>query len=344
MKRFGEYEGREIFLSRLENEYIKAEVFNYGASLRSFTEKQSGRDVVLGFDSFEPYTRLLGSCLGATVGRYANRIGNARFVLNGKEYLLPVNNGPNCLHGGLINYSQRVFKVVEDSPQKVIYRYRSPDGEEGFPGNLDLWITYELDGPSLLYKIEAECDQDSVLNVTNHSYFNLETREQKTVLDQEMRICSNKVALADPNGMASPEILEVAGTAFDYREFHRVGDAIEHPHPNMEITGGIDHNYLFEDKEGYQDMAVLRSSELELAVGSDLPGLQVYTANFLSLPDPGKDGFVYEPRTGICFEGQFYPNAVNYEFCRSPVIRKDERTAHLIRYTLTRRTDHEDQK
>ena len=344
MKHFGEYEGKEILLSHLENEYIEAEVFNYGASLRSFTEKKSGRDVVLGFDSFEPYTDLKGSCLGATVGRCANRIGKACFTLNEKEYKLAVNNGPNCLHGGIVNYSQRVFELVEESETKAVYRYVSPDGEEGFPGKLELTIIYELDGPTLLYKIEAESDQDTVLNITNHSYFNLECREHKTVFDQKMKIASGKVALADPDGMASPEILDVEGTAFDYRDFHRIGDALEHPHPNMEITGGIDHNYLFEDSRGYTEMAVLRSGELELTTGSDLPGLQVYTANFLDLPEPGKEGFLYKPRCGICFEGQFYPNAVNYDFCRSPILRKGEKAAYRITYKLTRRTCYEDQK
>ena len=327
----GNYKNKLVRSYILENEYLKVEVMNLGATLVSFIDKQHDCDMVLGFENMETYLTQHGSYLGASVGRCANRIAKGCFKLNGVEYHLPINNGPNSLHGGIDNFAFQVFetKVCDNV---VEFSYHSKDGEEGYPGNLDLKITYEIVDKSLFYKIEGLSDQDTILNITNHSYFNL-SNGTDNVLEHELKVYADKVAMVDENGLTKDEVIDVEGTDFDFRTFNKVSKAINSSHPNIILARGLDHNFVFENLDE-KIVAELAYKDCHLSVMSDLPGMHIYTANYLDGEVKGKKGRYYKERDGICFECQYYPNAINYENYLKPILYKNQKMQHFIKYTI----------
>ena len=330
---FGRYKGEAVRSSVLENEYLRVETMSLGATLLSLTDKESGKDIVLGFPTLKGYLDQHNSYLGASVGRCANRIGGASFTLNGERYELPQNDGENCLHGGKQNFAWKNY-AIEEGENVIVYRGVSEDGEEGFPGRLEYSIAYLLNGRELTWIYAGKSDKDTILNMTNHSYFNLLGSVGRTVLGQTLLIPSEEISLLDEHSLTLEETLPVAGTAFDFRTPKKIAEAFRDPHPNMKAARGIDHNYVFEDQpEGLR--AVLSSSELKLSVYSDLPGMHVYTANWLE-ENEGKNGYNYGPQDGICFECQYAPNAVNCERYRKPILPAGETMRHYIRYRLER--------
>lgn len=309
----------------IENEYLIAEISELGATLTKFIDKRSDTDVVLGFDTDEDYRKHSGTNIGAMIGRNANRIGNAAFTLNGMTYHLNPNNGPNNLHGGGDGgFAFRMWNVEEKKDDSVTLSYVSEDGEEGFPGNLKTTVTYALEGDSLLICFEGCSDEDTIFNITNHTYFNL---GDDSILDQYLRVMSPLYSPTDEYSLTLDEVLETQGTPYDFREFTKIGSQLSR------LDQGIDNNYVWEHI-GDKLMAQLKNEKLQLNVYSDLPDMHVYTGYYLN-GEQGKYGKIYRKYAGIALECQYYPNGINYgDRYLLPILKKGEKMSHYIRFEL----------
>ena len=313
----------------IENEYLRVKVSTVGATLVSFIDKKTNTDIVLGFDDQASYFKNTGPHLGATVGRNANRIADGSFVINGEKYQLSLNEPGICLHSGVGDLSFRGYTLKELKEDEIVLSLFDGDMSGGFPGNLNLEVSYSLKNNQLIYSFTGLCDKDSILNITNHSYFNLNGGVD-TVFDQELKVYTDKVAL-NVGPMASDEVIDVNGTAFDFTTLSKLNDVLSKGHSNLSKCG-LDHNYVFEDMS-FKKMAELHSDKLSLTVESDLPGMHIYTGNYLGHLE-GKNGRIYEDYYGICFECQYYPNGINYDNFIKPYIYKDKEVNHKIVYTL----------
>jgi len=318
-------------LYTISNSFIKVTVASLGATLMGF--EFEGKDIVLGFDDEDGYLGNKGPYFGATVGRSANRTAQGKFELNGKEYNLPINNGPNSLHGGIDGLSFVNYELKEIKEDSITLTYKDPDGRNGYPGNLNLEVTYSLKDHTLLYEFKAVCDSDSILNITNHSYFNLDAANN-SILDHEFKMHTDKVSLNDNDGLATSKVIDVNNTSFDFRDFKTFKENFNLKHDNLS-NGGIDHNFVLE-KIGDKTVCELRNNDLMLTVKSDLPDIHVYTANYLD-DFKGKANKDYHQYWGVALECQFYPNAINYNDFIKPIIKKDEEVKHYISYTIERR-------
>ena len=363
---FGELsDGRKAGLYILKNTSgVEAAVTDYGAALVSLVipgRDGKMKDVVLGHDDVTYYETGHGS-IGAVVGRFANRIGGARFVFNGKTYELTANNGPNALHGGRDHYIRRLWTAkidfasmksgeiykayakeslndrwptaVQESMDgdKVTFCLDSPDGDQGFPGNLHIEVTYTLtDENELHIDYKAVSDADTPLNLTNHSYFNLDGQESRSVLDQICQIRADYFTPNDSTSLPTGELRPVKGTPMDFRTPKALGRDIYLDDEQLGYGNGYDHNFVLKGEAGedglceYRECASLFSEEsgIRMEVLTDMPGVQLYTANSLK-GEPGKRGIVYTPRCGVCFETQFWPDAVNKEHFPGGVLGKDK--------------------
>lgn len=325
---FGKKDGKDVWLYTLENDAVIMKVMNYGAALVSFIDKNTGIDVVQGYDTLREYEEQ-NFYTGASVGRTANRIAKGFFMLNGREYHLPVNNNGNCNHGGIDGFNHKVFDA-EEKEQAVVFSYLSPDGEEGYPGNLQVTITYTLEEDGIEIEAKGTADQDTLFAYTNHSYFNLDCSED--ALDHEVKINASEYALSDPDGLAMNVLVNVEGTPFDFREFKKAGQDIGCDNEQLAFARGYDHFYRISG-EGMREMAVCRGKKLELTVSSDLPGMHFYSSNWLE-GIAGKYGMHYPVRSALCFEAEYMPNAVNYDIAEKPVVREGETSVCHIRFTL----------
>ena len=334
----------------IENDKIVIKLLSTGATLMSFYIKSLDRDIALGFDEPEKYLAKGNASMGKSVGRCANRIGNARFNLNNKEYNLQANNGPNCLHGGEVRFGDREWQVKEKSINKVVFSYDSEDMESGFPGNLHVEAIYELNENELILTYTGLSDKDTIFNMTNHAYFNL-NQVKTDILNHELKIPAERINLNDENGMASDRVIDVKGTPFDFRNFKMIGDAVsangvvlnqycQGIMDNIVPTDGsdkrlidnLDTNYIYENSVE-KVLCVLRNDVLQLEIKSDLPDVQVYTGKSLDID--GRDGH-YGMYAGIAMEPQFCPNAINYSDFMKPILRANEKVAHTIRYKVNK--------
>lgn len=329
-KKFGTTKnGEEVTLYTLENKNgMKAEFIDYGANIVSlFVPDKNGKldDVVLGFDDVEGY-EVNGCFFGAFIGRHGNRIGGAEFELNGKTYKLEKNDGVNNLHGGTPGY-HKVMYQAEANDNSVAFSRVSPDMEQGYPGNLDICVTYTLtDDNELKIVYTAKSDQDTLCNVTNHSYFNLKGHDGGEITDHEVWIRANGFTATSDDLIPNGTITDVTGTPMDFRTKKAIGEEIGADYEPMKIAGGYDHNYVLDKKAG----AVEKVAELSEAasgrtmeVYTDLPGMQLYTGNFIE-KENGKGGAVYTKRNGVCFETQFFPNSIHIPSFESCVLKAGE--------------------
>lgn len=307
----------------IENEYILAQISEYGATLVKFIDKKSGVDIVLGYDSDKEYLSKGGN-LGASIGRNANRIANGQITINDTLYQLSINDNMNQLHGGGDNgFAFKMWKLESLSEDEIKLSYFSKDLEEGFPGNLKVVVTYKLDNYSLIWSYEGISDKDTILNMTNHSYFNLGDID---IMNEFLHITTDKYSPIDEFSLTLNEVLDVDNTPYDFKEFRKVGDNLD------KLDKGIDNNYVWEDMSD-KLMAELKNDKLLLNVYSDLPDMHLYTAYYLS-GDIGKYGDKYQQFKALCLECQYYPNAINYEGFIKPILKKDEKMSHYIRYEL----------
>lgn len=332
-------DGCETHLYHLKNGMYSADITDFGATLVRFCgPDRDGKatDVLLGFDNVEPYTGDIGY-MGAVIGRFGNRIEKGKFTLNGKEYTLAVNNGPNHLHGGNVGFNHRIFAVRDIDDHTIEFSYLSPDGEEGYPGNLDVQVSYNLssDG-TLTLSYYAISDADTVINLTNHAYFNLNGAAQPgTVFDHVLKLSASAFCDSDSDCLANGNILAVRGTPFDFREGRVLGDIITADYAPVSSAGGIDHNFVL-DGSGYREFGRLYSPDtgIEMVCFTDQPGVQIYSGNFIK-PFVGKYGATYEKHGAVCLETQGFPNSTSFAHFPSPVLKKGEIYRRTTAYKLT---------
>lgn len=280
-------DGRETKLYTLENDFYKMEVADYGATLVSFIIKDKGIDIVQGFDSVYGYENEV-EYMGQSIGRVCNRIGKGEFVLNGQKYLVPINNNGNSLHGGKIGFNQKIWTCHAEN-NKLKFSYFSKDGEQGYPGNLNVSTTYELLDDGFSFSYEGTSDQDTLLNVTNHSFFNLDGLESDSVLNHYLQINAKRFACVDENGCTFDDVADVRNTAFDFQKFKQIGKDIDNNEQQLINGSGYDHHFLVEDT-GFRKFLTCKGEFVEMSVYSDLPGFHLYTSNFLDGTSHGKRG------------------------------------------------------
>lgn len=305
------------------------EVTDFGATLYSLlVPDKDGNpvDVVLGYDSPQGYMGPSGTGFGATIGRNGNRIGKAQFTLNGKTYELDKNNNGNNLHSGLDYYHYRMWNVKETTENSITLSLHSSDGDQGYPGTLNVDVTYTLtDDNELCIDYCGKVDADTIVNMTNHSYFNLNGHASGNVLEHELWMDADAFTATDEKLIPTGEIVPVEGTPMDFRVKKTVGRDIEKQYEALIFGGGYDHNWCLNNQGEFAKVVELSSelSGITMEVYTDLPGVQVYSGNFLK-EEIGKDGIVYKKRQGICFETQHYPDAINHENFPSPIVKKGE--------------------
>lgn len=292
------------------------------------------RDVVLGFDSIQDYLSH-PSDFGATIGRYANRINQGRFVLDDREYELPQNNYGHCLHGGPRGFQYRVFKGVQKNAQELELTYLSKNGEEYFPGNLNCTVTMTLtDDNAIDIKYAAETDQPTIVNMTNHSYFNLDGDPSQNNSDYLLTLNADYYTPVDSTFMTTGELAPVADTPMDFRTSVSIGERINQDFEQLKNGNGIDHNWVLNTKGDINQVCASLESPVTgivLDVYTNEPGLQVYCGNFLDGSLKGKKGIVYNFRSAVCLETQKYPDAPNKPEWPSAVLRPGEKyDSHCI--------------
>ena len=320
-KSFGTVDGKEVFLYTLRNAHgMEARITNYGGIIVSLiVPDKNGKpgDIVLGYDTLAGYLRTT-PYFGAIVGRYANRIGKARFSLNGKEYALAANDGTNTLHGGLKAFDKVVWTVDETyapAEPSLALTYVSKDGEEGFPGTLKVRVVYTVtDSNALRIEYFATSDAPTVLNLTNHSYFNLADSGRTAVLGHELLLDAGRFTPIDAGLIPTGEMRSVAGTPLDFRTSSQIGARIEAKDEQLLLARGYDHNWII-DRTGNGLVRAARVAEPKsgrvMEVWTTEPGIQFYTGNFLDGTITGKNGVVYQRRAALCLETQHFPDSPN---------------------------------
>lgn len=309
---------------------ISMDVITYGGIITSLrAPDRQGRydDIVLGYDTLDGYLNA-SPYFGAIVGRYANRLAKGRFTLDGTTYQLPVNNGPNSLHGGTRGLDKVVWKAepFDDSTGAgVVLTYTSPDGDMGYPGQLDVTVTYRLTSDSrLIVDYEARSDKATPVNLSQHSYFNL-TGASRDVLGHQLTLAASQYTPVDSTLIPTGELAPVAGTPFDFRTATAIGARIAQPHDQLHMGGGYDHNFVL-DGTGFRRAArvVEPASGRTMEIHTDQPGIQFYSGNFLDGSITGKRGIVYGHRWGFCLETQHFPDSPNQPSFPSTILRPGE--------------------
>ncbi len=311
-------DGRAVDTYTLENKNgMSVCVTPFGCRILTLmTKDKNGKlgDMVLGHSTLEEYAR--GSFHGTFVGRYANRIKGAKFTLNGKTYELTKNNGENSLHGGPKGYHQVLWQVKEtvdgDEP-KIVFAHVSPDGDENFPGTLSMTVTYVLTADNALsMEYEAETDQETPFNPTNHSFFNLSGDFQKEIYDTELTLNASKVTAVTDDLIPTGELIPVAGGPLDFTKGKKIGKDIFSEDHLIKLCGGYDHNFCVDGK-GFRKIAEAYEPESGrvMETFSDMPGVQLFTSNHAGR-SKGKDGELIKPHTAFCLETQFYPDSPNH--------------------------------
>jgi len=309
-------DGTSVDLYTLADDKVEVRITNYGGiivSLRAPDRNGKLDDIVLGYDSLDHYIAKT-AYFGAIIGRYANRIAHGSFQLDGKTYSIPKNDGDNTLHGGIIGFDKVVWKVHEIK-NGIDLTYVSKDGDQGFPGTLTTTVRYTLDGNDLRIEYSATTDKDTVLNLTNHSYFNLAVQAKGDVLGHVVKINASKITPVDANLIPTGELKSVEGTPFDFRTPHAIGERIDANDEQLRFGVGYDENFvldhpedqLFEAAEVYEP-----STGRILKVLTTQPAVQFYSGNHLDGSITGKEGRVYKPRFAFCLETEHYPDSPNH--------------------------------
>lgn len=322
-------DGREAHLYRLVNASgMSADISDYGGIVvRLLAPDRHGRfaDVVLGCATLDDYVKA-SPYFGAIVGRYANRIARGKFSLDAANYTLATNNGPSHLHGGNIGYDKVLWTatpLLTDNTPGLELRYRSADGEEGYPGNVDLTVRYWLTNDNGL-KIEyhATVDQATPLNLTNHTYFNLKGEGSGDILDHVLTLKAARYTPVDADLIPTGELAAVGGTPFDFTTPHLIGERIAAAHEQLKLGHGYDHNWVLDHPPAQLSLAASvdePASGRRLEVWTEEPGVQLYTANFLG--GTGKSGRAYAPRGAFCLETQHFPDSPNRPNFPSTIVR-----------------------
>jgi len=330
-------DGRPVTCIRVERpEEMIVEFLDYGATIRSLAVKnQAGgwTDVVLGYDTIREYEAGDGY-FGACIGRHANRIGKAQFELNDTVYLVAKNDGDNHLHGGTAGFDKVIwaYASIEDG---IRFSRVSPDMEEGYPGNLTVTVDYKLlPGGTLSIVYRATTDQDTVCNLTNHSYFNL--NGEGDILGHGLMIAAERFTENDGGCLPTGRLIDVAGTPFDFRQEKPVGRDIAADDEQIRCGGGYDHNFCLDGAKTLRRVSVLtgEKSGIVMETWTTLPGIQLYSGNATG-PRKGKGGAQYGKHSALCLETQFYPNAMACAGFEKPVLKAGEEFLHETRYAFS---------
>ncbi len=327
------YNGAKTALYTLTNDNgMEVCITNFGGRIVSIMvpdKKGNLQDVVLGFDKVSDYFPENNQTdFGAAIGRYANRINQGKFTLDGEEYQLPQNNFGHCLHGGPTGWQYQVYDVVEADKQHVKLLRVSPDGDNGFPGEVKAYVTYTLTADNKVdIQYEATTDKPTVINMTNHSYFNLSGDPQHNIISDVICVNSKFYTPVDSTYMTTGEILPVERTPFDFTTPTLIATYITARHEQIKNGNGYDHNWVLNTNGNIKKLAALLSSPasgITMMVYTDEPGIQIYSGNFLDGTVTGKKGQVYQQRAGICLETQHYPDSPNKPDWPSVVLRPGE--------------------
>lgn len=326
--------GEKIDSYKLKNQKgMEVDIMTYGGiitSLKVPNKAGVSEEVVIGFNNFEQYTKD-NPYFGALIGRYGNRIAKGKFTLDGKEYKLATNNGKNALHGGPEGFHRRIWTVEEakgGNAAVLKLKYISKDMEEGYPGNLTVFVTYTLNNDNSLDVLyEATTDKKTVVNLTQHSYFNLSGDFTKTILNDEITIDADKLVPVDADLIPTGKLDDVTNTPFDFRKPKAIGKDIEVTNDQLKKGLGYDHCWVLNDQDKgfrFAASAYEPTSGRLLEVYTDQPGIQLYTGNFLDGTLPTRDGKTYAHRTGLCLETQHYPDSPNQKDFPTTVLNPGE--------------------
>ncbi len=321
-------DGREVVRYTIKNEQASVSILNLGGIVQSLIlpdRNGSPVDVALGYDDASGCEAFRGNYFGALIGRFGNRIGKAAFTLNGKEYKLFANDGENHLHGGKDGFNWKTWEVQESGDNALILTLLSPDGEEGYPGNLSVEVTYTLEGTALSIDYKAQTDADTVLNLTNHTYFNLAGEGNGSIEDHLLQLHADAYTAVDQNGLTIEQIIPVQGTPFDFTSPKPIGQDIAADDEQLRNGGGYDHNFVLEPSSELTEAAVVSCPRtgIRMVVQTTQPGVQLYTGNMIT-PQTGKQGHPYGKRSGFCLETQHFPNSMACPSFASPVLRAGE--------------------
>jgi aldose 1-epimerase len=332
-------DGTPVDLYTLKNAAgTEVEIITLGAALRSIRlldKDGKTRDVLLGYDTPAEYQDVRGY-LGAVIGRNGNRIADAKVTIDGVTYNLETNENENNLHSGAHGFHSVVWQVGEADDTHVTLNYHSPDGEQGFPGNMEVSITYTLTADSeLILDYRATTDKKTVANLTNHAYFNLDGAESGSIEGQELELlASYYTPVADGKSIPTGEIASVSGTPMDFRQMTPIGARIRDDFEQLTFVGGYDHNYVLDKADGSLQLAARAKSNvsgIQMDVYTTCVGIQFYAGNFVG-GQKGKGGVEYKNRQGFCLETQYFPNSVNEKSFKQPFLSPGETYESTTKY------------
>jgi len=338
----GVHKGKATSLYTLKNNNgLVAQVTNYGAIIVSIhvpDREGNFKDIVQGYDTIREYIDGNDPYMGAVCGRCANRIARGKFSLQGKEYTLAVNNGPNHLHGGITGFSKVVWDVVKKTDSSVKMEYVSPDGEEGYPGKVKVAVTYTLtDDNELRLDFDATTDKPTVVNLASHSYFNLAGEGSGSVYDQELMINGDFFTPTDDSNVPTGEIRPVKGTPMDFTIPRKIGAGIDMDDTQIKYGAGYDHNWVLKHRTGTLGLAVVAHDPATgriMEVYTTQPGVQFYSANWID-NEKGKGGKKYQRRWAFCLETQHFADAVNKPHFPSTILNPGDEYKHTCIYKFT---------
>lgn len=333
VEKYGEYNGEEVRAYNLCNaKGLSAQILNYGGIITRLVFK--GTDVVLGWDNFSEYVNNKG-CYGAIIGRTANRIENAEFEIDGKLYKLCPNRGTNNIHGGPDGFNKRIWDVecVDEEEPSVILSLISPDGDQGFPGELSVKVTYTLTNENALrIYYEGQSDKDTIINMTNHAYFNPNGHESGSVENCRLWLASSFYTTSTAEGLTTGSILPVDGTPFDFRKEKTIAENLSIKHEQIDLFDGYDHNFVL-DGRGLRKAALLTGDKTGISIEmyTDRPGVQVFMPP-RKFDGKEKDGAQYCRYNAICLETQAFPNSMKYSHFPSIILRAGEKYETITEY------------
>ena len=325
-------DGKNVDLYILTNQKgLEMSVTNFGAKIVSLhVPDRNGKmtDIVLGHNNIDEYLSSKEPYFGAVCGRVANRIANGKFTLDGVEYQLAINNGPNHLHGGLKGFNAVVWDARQTDGQTIELTYVSPDGEEGYPGTLTVKITYKLtDDNAVQMDYEAQTDKATIINLTNHSYFNLSGAGDPYIGDHLLSINSSLFYGTDKTNIPYRDAASVVGTPMDFRTPHTIGERIEKDYQQIEFGNGYDHSFVLKkkgDELSYCAKVVSPKTGIVMEVFTTEPGVQLYTGNWMTGEFTAKNGKRYPKRSAFCLETQHFPDSINKPHYPTVVLRQGD--------------------
>lgn len=327
---FGTYKNREVTLYVLKNEFLEVGITDFGGIIQRFiyTDKNQSVDIACCTKNCEDYVEYCAH-MGGTIGRVANRIADGKFQLNGKTYELDKNAGGATLHGGFDPYDHRFFNAEVEGEVLRLSLF-SPDGDQGFPGNLNFSVEFSLDKNKLLIKFFGKCDQDTLFNPTNHLYMNLNGEGSGDIYNTIVQINADSYTAADDNLVVTGEVVNVSGTPFDFRKPKTIAPGIFSQDKDVVSAGGFDHNFIL--NSNHVATCTGDKTGITLDMYTDLPGVQFYCGNMMH-EIKGKS--LYHKQNAFCLEPQYFPNAINVASFEKPILKAGKKVTHYIEYVLT---------